>query len=118
MVGLKMGDLSKNFSRSEFSCPCCGTDTIDAELIRILQDVRDKFGPIKINSGVRCVEHNKSVGGSENSQHLKGRAADIVPLESDLETVFRFIDENHNNTGLSLYSSFIHVDSRGRRVRW
>lgn len=34
--------------------------------------------PIKINSGFRCVELNRLVGGVENSQHCLGLAADIV----------------------------------------
>lgn len=114
-----MGDLSENFNRSEFACKCgCGSDTIDAELIRILQDVRDKFGPIKINSGVRCVEHNKNEGGTKTSQHLKGRAADIVPLEASIPDVWNYINSNYPDTGLGLYSSFIHVDSRGHKARW
>jgi len=113
------GDLSENFNRSEFACKCgCGTDTIDAELIRILQDVRDKFGPIKITSGVRCEEYNRKVGGVKTSQHLKGRAADIVPLDCDLPAVWNFINANFPDTGLGLYSDFIHVDSRGSKARW
>jgi len=114
-----MGDLSENFSRKEFECGCgCGTDTIDAELIRILQDVRDKFGPIKINSGVRCRDHNKKVGGVKTSQHIKGRAADIVPLDCDLPAVWNYINEIYPNTGLGLYGDFIHVDTRGSKARW
>jgi len=113
-----MADLSENFNRSEFKCPCCDTDTVDAELIRILQDVRDKFGPIKITSGVRCEEHNAKVGGVKTSQHLKGRAADIVPLDCDLSAVWNYINEKYPNCGLGLYSNFIHVDSRGYKARW
>lgn len=33
--------------------------------------------PIYINSGYRCKGLNKAVGGSNNSQHMKGLAADI-----------------------------------------
>lgn len=43
-----------------------------------LQPVRDAQGkPIFISSGYRCPELNKAVGGSPNSQHMKGEAADI-----------------------------------------
>ncbi len=73
--------LSKHFSRKEFKCKCgkCDYDTIDAELLVILEDVREHFGkPVIINSGNRCPTHNKNVGGATNSYHVRGRAADIV----------------------------------------
>ena len=43
----------------------------------VLQPLRDRFGPIRINSGYRCPELNSAVGGVKNSQHLRGEAADI-----------------------------------------
>lgn len=33
--------------------------------------------PVIVNSGYRCQELNKAVGGVSNSQHLRGKAADI-----------------------------------------
>ena len=36
---------------------------------RILQPVRDKFGIVTVNSGLRGEELNKAVGGSKKSQH-------------------------------------------------
>lgn len=49
------------------------------ELAQKLQVLRGKVGPITVNSGFRGVEFNKSkpVGGSPNSHHLQGLAADI-----------------------------------------
>ena len=75
-----MGDLSEHFSREEMACKCgCGLDTVDAELLSLLEKIRAHFDrPITINSGCRCEAHNRAVGGSKNSQHLIGRAADIV----------------------------------------
>ena len=75
-----MGDISKNFNRSEFACKCgCGYDNVDAMTLEIVQSVRDHFGQsVTITSGCRCPEYNAVVGGSKNSQHVKGRAADIV----------------------------------------
>ena len=44
-----------------------------------LEEVRAMFGaPIRITSGWRTKEHNKEVGGATNSQHLYGKAADII----------------------------------------
>lgn len=45
----------------------------------ILDPLREKYNkPIYINSGYRCEKLNKLVGGSKNSQHLYGLAADIT----------------------------------------
>lgn len=40
--------------------------------------------PIKIGSGFRCQQLNKSVGGVSSSQHLKGQAADLC-IDGDIE---------------------------------
>lgn len=56
----------------------------DPKLIEMLQKTREYLGkPIKITSGVRCYAHNIAVGGSANSSHLRGYAADIQCETSD-----------------------------------
>jgi uncharacterized protein YcbK (DUF882 family) len=51
---------------------------MDPLLISVLQIIRDYVKlPIVVNSGYRCPEHNKRVGGVANSQHIFGKAADI-----------------------------------------
>ena len=45
----------------------------------VLDPVRERWGvPIYVNSGYRCPELNKLVGGAPNSYHLRGMAADIT----------------------------------------
>lgn len=45
---------------------------------RLLQPLREIYNePFNINSGFRCIELNKAVGGVANSQHTKGQAADV-----------------------------------------
>ena len=45
----------------------------------VLDRLRGEWGrPIIVTSGYRCKELNAAVGGTHNSQHLKGQAADIV----------------------------------------
>lgn len=44
----------------------------------LLDPIRESIGrPILINSGYRSPEHNRRVGGSPTSDHLRGLAADI-----------------------------------------
>lgn len=48
-------------------------------VVNVLQPARDWLkSPIRINSGYRCKELNKEVGGVANSQHMKGQAVDIT----------------------------------------
>ena len=77
----RVATTTKNFKLEEFRCKC-GTCTgfpslLDINLLKNLQLVRDKFGATTITSGLRCVKHNKAVGGVSNSRHLVGKAADI-----------------------------------------
>ena len=44
----------------------------------VLEPLREAMNePIKIGSGFRSKELNKAVGGVQNSQHMKGQAADL-----------------------------------------
>jgi uncharacterized protein YcbK (DUF882 family) len=114
-----MGDLSKHFNRSEFSCRCnCGQDTVDAVLLEQLEEVREHFGvPVTITSANRCVRDNERVGGMPNSQHLYGRAADIIVRDVEPDDVADFLEDKAS--GLGRYSTFTHLDSRsGFNARW
>lgn len=45
----------------------------------VLQPLRDKLDkPILVTSGFRNEELNRKVGGTPNSQHTRGQAADII----------------------------------------
>jgi hypothetical protein len=46
---------------------------------KVLDPLREAWGgPIRVNSGYRCPELNKAVGGTPTSQHQLGEAADIT----------------------------------------
>ena len=113
--------LNKYFKREEFKCKCgCGYATVDAELLRVLTDVRKKFdSPITINSGCRCISHNHDVGGRPNSKHIKGLAADIVVKDVQPSVVYKYLIDNYPySLGLGNYETFTHVDSRSEKARW
>ncbi len=114
--------ISDNFHREEFKCKCskCNCDTVDIELVKILEDIRKHFNrPVKINSGHRCNKYNKSVGGSSKSQHLYGRAADIVINGVDPYEIYCYLDECYpDSLGLGSYVNFTHVDTRTVKARW
>ena len=78
-----LGNLSTNFWKWEFRCPCkkCRRKKVRVSnfLLFKLEMLRGVLGnkPIIINSGNRCPEENKKVEGAPNSAHLTGEAADI-----------------------------------------
>ena len=114
-----MGDLSNNFSRHEFTCKCgCGFDTVDTELIAVLQKLRDYFHrPIRINSGCRCEKHNAASGGVSGSQHTLGRAADIVVDGVPPEIVqYRADQIMKDHGGIIVYDNFVHIDTRSKKA--
>ncbi|EAZ2866630.1 DUF882 domain-containing protein [Salmonella enterica] len=113
--------ISKYFKRSEFACKCgCGQDTVDAELLAILEDVREHFGkPVIINSANRCPTHNKRVGGASKSVHLTGKAADIVVKGVAPDIVHAYLTAKYSGKyGIGKYNTFTHVDSRSKESRW
>lgn len=59
----------------------------------VLEPIRTFIGDeVIINSGYRCKELNKLVGGVENSQHIKGQAADFkVRTKEETKAVENFL---------------------------
>jgi uncharacterized protein YcbK (DUF882 family) len=117
-----MGDISRNFSRHEFSCNCrdCDFDTVDAELITVLEKAREYFKrKINVTSGARCTLHNMRVGGSVKSQHLYGKAADIQVEGVNPHAVAEYFrTEYPDKYGIGQGDSFTHVDVRPNKARW
>lgn len=75
---------TKNFDlKDELSCKCDGKHCTGYPAIyneyalKYLQDVRDEYGAVTIESSLRCKTHNKNVGGTSTSKHMKGKAFDI-----------------------------------------
>ena len=116
-----MDKLTRHFSRDEFACHCgCGKDDIALEIVEVVEDVRMHFrSPTTINSGVRCLEHNRLQGSKDTSQHVKGLAADIAVKGVSPKDVADYIQNKQGFVGgLGRYQRFTHVDARGKQARW
>ncbi len=62
--------------------------------VNILEPVRVSINrPIAVTSGFRSERLNKAVGGSPDSQHMKGQAADIVCFGMSAKSLFKRILE-------------------------
>ena len=79
--------LTAHFNAKEFRCKCGKShDTlISEELLQKLEKLYTALDCSKIivNSGYRCANHDKAVGGSGSGQHTKGTAADVVCYGQD-----------------------------------
>lgn len=114
--------LQPNFRLSEFSCKCgtrnCQIALHDPNLSRLLQVLRQECKkPVTITSGYRCPEHNKLVGGSATSYHVKGMAADIQVAGVPPKQLAQ-LAEKVGFSGIGLYDTFVHVDTRPRKYFW
>jgi len=117
-----MGDVSEHFSRIEFKCRCgeCDFDAVDIELVSNLEDCRAYFSrPLIILSACRCPIHNAKVNGSLKSQHLRGKAADIVVQGIPPDAVADFFEKMFPESGgVGRYDTFTHRDVRAAKARW
>ncbi len=115
-----MGDISEHFNRNEFACKCgCGFATVDVELIQVLEDLRQHYGPVRVNSGCRCSSHNKSVGGSSDSEHMRGTASDItVDGYSPAKVQQYLLAKYPSKYGIGIYTTRTHIDVRSIKARW
>lgn len=117
-----MGDLSQNFSKSEFKCKCgeCKQVGPDPELVKEMQEMRDHFNaPVKVHSGHRCSAYNHSVGGATRSEHLKGTACDhTVKGVSNNKVQKYWLKKHPAKYGIGRYKTFTHFDVRGYKARW
>lgn len=128
-----MGDISNNFSRTEFSCKCgCGFSASDIELVETFEWLRSELAlrlgrtvRIQITSGCRCIAHNRKVGGAEKSQHINGIAADFKCYFVDdgaqvsPDMVADILEQKFpNRFGIGRYINRTHLDVRKSAARW
>ena len=124
--------INEYFKYSEFNCKCGKCERPEGvpskELVDILTKIRKHYNqPVIINSGYRCEAHNKTVGGSANSQHFKGSAVDFIVKNTPTESVWEYVLEKWGDEPLGLaikrnknniYAGFVHIDTRGKKARW
>jgi uncharacterized protein YcbK (DUF882 family) len=123
--------ITANFDSTEFDCKC-GCDMPEDVLDNIkllaleLQKIRDYYNrSVRINSGYRCETYNKKIGGVKNSQHILGKAADIVVQDTEAFEVYDDVLYMIKTCGLDIgglgkYETFTHVDIRNseKLITW
>lgn len=123
-----MGNLTKNISRHEIECNCgCGFDTVDYELIDIMQKTCDYFADklhlkrvvLIITGPNRCKKYNENVDGAINSEHIDGRALDFRIKEIEADILADYLDKKYKDRiSLGRYFNRVHLGTRDRGARW
>ena len=110
--------IAYNFNLKEFECPCCKRVMLHSDLLRKLVKLRREIKePLYINSGYRCQEENKKVGGVLKSYHLFGMAADVSVRNMSIPELLLYA-EKFKFGGIGIYNTFLHLDIRQERARW
>lgn len=89
---------------------------MDKDFLKKLDMCRQRSGgPFVISSCFRTPEKNRSVGGSKNSFHLKGRAVDIICTQGKTRAI---IVKAALSLGLTVgvMKTAIHIDDRPRQI--
>lgn len=105
--------VSKNFTKEELSCKCCGVYGMKPIFIEKLQELREHFSrPMIITSAFRCPKHNTAIRGESDSQHLLGLAVDVAIVDSferfELISYAVFLGFR----GIGVDGCFVHLDYR------
>ncbi len=115
--------VTEHFLYNDFVCPCCDALKLIPGFythLRLLERMRRELGfPIAVNSGYRCVRHNRAVGGAARSWHLIF-ATDISPEDGSPEKLAAMHQaaERLGFGGIGRYDTFIHLDLRPDPMRW
>ena len=111
--------IAKYFKASEFMCKDKSEGIlVCVELLDILDKIREHFNaPLIINSGYRTPSWNVKVGGTPNSYHCKGMAADIVVKGHSSQEVAKYANSVMEQGGIIRYTNFTHIDVRDKKYR-
>ncbi|MDD7317841.1 MAG: D-Ala-D-Ala carboxypeptidase family metallohydrolase [Prevotella sp.] len=70
-------------------------ERLKALCVNVLEPTRRRFGVLRVTSGYRCPQLNKAVNGAQNSQHMRGEAADIHVSSMEVgRKMYDFIKKN------------------------
>lgn len=95
-----------------------------APTLRIVDKLRERVGrPIVILSSYRSAAYNQACpGAASGSLHQSFRALDIAVSGRSPREIFALLskwrDMGHFKGGLGLYSTFVHIDTRGSNATW
>jgi len=111
-----------SIENTDLECGCgCGF-SVCSELIRLIGILTEKVGqPLVINSGARCADHNRYIGGPDVSSYTKGLAVEIKCDDSLLrhKIIKEAIELGITRIGISIASIHLDIDKdKVQEVLW
>ena len=105
---------SEHFKSAELRCRHCGREGVRQELLDVLEALRAKAGPLKVNSAYRCANHPVELRKLKPGYHARGLAADLVPLATSLRAFYYVVraESRVKGIGVDHAAGYIHVDIR------
>ena len=105
---------STHFKAAELRCRHCGREGVRRVFLDILESLRAKAGPIRINSAYRCPQHPIEARKPKPGHHARGLAADLVPLAMPLRSFYDVVrtEPRIKGIGVDHAAGYIHVDAR------
>jgi hypothetical protein len=105
---------SEHFKSAELGCRHCGREGVRRELLDVLEALRAKTGPLKVNSAYRCPQHPVEARKPKPGFHAKGLAADLVSLKVSLRAFYAVVraEPRIKGIGVDHAAGYIHVDVR------
>lgn len=87
--------------------------------LRLIEGVRERFGPTTITSGYRDLGYNTVIGGSVGSRHMQFDALDFTCANGSPAEWAAYLREQRaagvfrGGVGTYVGRGFVHVDTRG-----
>lgn len=116
--------ITANFAVTEMACHCCGKADMDSEFMRMLQELRNEVGTLRITSGFRCEDHNEKISTTgRHGPHTEAKASDILVSGERAMMLFEKARQiGFSGIGVSQkgphHIRFVHVDTLERKALW
>jgi uncharacterized protein YcbK (DUF882 family) len=115
--------ISENYKSDQFDCKCtdpkCISTAIHEELIAGLEKLCESVGEVlTVNSAFRCEKHNAAEGGAPKSQHLKGKAVDLVGFKCSSDELVKHARDVKCFKGIGKGKTLVHLDVREKPAYW
>lgn len=99
-----------NFSLKEMACSHTGKCEMDGGFMKILQSIRDEYGPMSITSGYRDRTHPIEIKKENPGSHAQGTAVDVAVSNSGDRFRLIRLAIKHGVVGIGINKDFIHLD--------